>query len=150
MYTLTTAQIFSNLSFYQENYLDILQSSEAYFTQVKDAFIDIQPFKKRSLYLGDLLKLWFAEKWTIQLAQHFNVEEYLAALDVIHQKDQRGYIFSIQANLLTGSNQTQVWLADHHQSKSIVLDSVLKNYCEYLNCDRPKDQFKKNLNPKLA
>ena len=65
MNTLTISQIFENFSFYQENYLSILQDSEQYFIQVEQAYLDVWPFTEKKLYLGDLLQLWFSEKWLI-------------------------------------------------------------------------------------
>ena len=57
MNTLTISQIFSNLSFYKDQYLNIIQSADLYFTEVEGAFVDLFPFKKQQLFLGDLLQL---------------------------------------------------------------------------------------------
>lgn len=138
MYTLSISQIFSNLGFYQDHYLNIIHSPEQYFTQVEGAYIDLWPFKKQSLYLGDLLQLWFAQKWQIARSPVLEVEHYLAAMDVHHPVQQSAYIYAITANLFTGSNQTQLWNVNLQQSQCVVLDSSLKNYCEFLACHRPK------------
>lgn len=47
MKTLTVASIFSNLDFYQRNYLNILNQPESYYTPVEDAWIDAFPFKNK-------------------------------------------------------------------------------------------------------
>lgn len=138
MYTLTISQIFFNLGFYQNHYLNILQSPDQYFTEVEGAYIDVLPFKKQSLYLGDLLQLWFAQKWQVAISPAFEVEQYLAAIDVQTTLDQPAYIYAITANLFNGSNQTQVWNLSSEQPQQRVLDSSLKNYCEFLACHRPK------------
>ena len=66
MNTLTIPQIFSQLSFYQDHYLDIIQDSAQYFTPVAGAEIRLWPLATKQLYLGDLLQLWFAEKWLVE------------------------------------------------------------------------------------
>ena len=50
MKTLTVASIFSNLDFYQRNYLNILNQPESYYTPVEDAWIDAFPFKTRFVF----------------------------------------------------------------------------------------------------
>lgn len=144
MYTLSIPEIFSNFSFYKENYLEIIQSSEQYFTEVDGAFIDVWPFKKQSLYLGDLLQLWFAEKWRVDLAPAFEIEQYLAAVDVHTPHIHSVYIYAISANILNGFNSTLLWNQQTQQQQWVDLNSTLKNYCEFIACQRPqllKDKF---------
>ena len=66
MQTLTIAEIFSDFSFYQDHYLSIIAQPEQYFTPVQGVFIQVWPVGTQPLYLGDLLQLWFSEKWLIQ------------------------------------------------------------------------------------
>lgn len=70
MTILNIQTIFSNFSFYQQNYLDILQDPERYYTPVENAFLNTFPFKQNALYLGDLLQLWFGNKWKIENARN--------------------------------------------------------------------------------
>lgn len=138
MYTLTIPQIFSNLDFYQENYLNILNSAESYFTDVEGAFVDLFPFKKQNLYLGDLLQLWFSEKWSDDATKTFQLEEYLAANDVKKSAKQHVYIFAIQGNAVTGVNKSQSWALVDSKVETLALRSPLKYYVELVNCARPK------------
>lgn len=138
MYTLTIAQIFSNLSFYQDHYLQILQSSDQYYTPVEGAFIHVWPFKKQALYLGDLLQLWFAEKWKVQPLLDFKIEEYLAAVDVQSSQNSHTYIYAIRGNALNGSNTSYVWSLKENRAYKVNLDLTLKSYCEFVACQRPR------------
>ena len=49
MNTLTISQIFENLSFYQDNYLSILQNPEQYYVEVEHASIDVWPFSEKKI-----------------------------------------------------------------------------------------------------
>jgi len=69
MTILNIQSIFSNLSFYQQHYLEIIQDAAQYYTPVEHSFINTFPFKQQALYLGDLLQLWFGNKWKIQTAK---------------------------------------------------------------------------------
>lgn len=138
MYTLTIAQIFSNLSFYQDHYLNILECPEQYYTQVEGAFIHVWPFKKQSLYLGDLLQLWFAEKWKVQPLLDFKIEEYLAAVDVQYFQNSNVYVYAIQGNALNGANTSHVWSLKDQRSHIVNLNLTLKSYCEFVACQRPR------------
>ena len=70
MHTLTIAEIFSNLSFYQDHYLEIIEDPQQYYTLVENCFQNTFPFKQQALFLGDLLQLWFGDKWKIQNAKN--------------------------------------------------------------------------------
>ena len=65
MNTLNISDIFSQFSYYQEHYLSILSTPEQYYTAVEGAYIHVWPLAPQDLYLGDLLQLWFSEKWLI-------------------------------------------------------------------------------------
>ena len=142
MNTLTISQIFTQLPFYQVHYLSILQNSEQYYTPVTDAYIHLWPLKKQNLYLGDLLQLWFAEKWTVTPAQNYILEQYLAAHDVIKAKHNTAYIYAIEANSFTGENQTHIWSTHLGQSQVVETVDTLKYYCEFKACERPLIQQK--------
>lgn len=137
MNTLSISQIFSKLDYYQENYLSIIHSPEQYYTPVLDAYVHVWPLKKQALYLGDLLQLWFAEKWIVTPAQHYILEQYLAAQDVIRAKNNIAYIYAINANSFTRQNKTQIWSTHLSQSQTVVTEDTVKYYCEFLACERP-------------
>lgn len=137
MNTLSISQIFSNFEYYQDNYLHILQTQDEYYTEVEGAFIHVWPFQKKKLYLGDLLQLWFAEKWQITTPHQYKLEEYLAAKDTYQHDLTQSYIYAIVANALTTKSQAQIYTCATQQSQSTHLSSSLKHYCEFLACQRP-------------
>ena len=135
MNTLTIPQIFSQLAYYQENYLDIIQDSTQYFTPVAEAEIRLWPLVAKQLYLGDLLQLWFAEKWLVEKESQFSFEVFLNAPET-QQKDL--YIYAISGNILTGSNQSKVWQASVGQSQTLSVANVSKHYFEYQALTQPQ------------
>ena len=135
MNTLTIPQIFAQWSFYQEHYLDIIQDSSQYFTPVTGAEICLWPLANQQLYLGDLLQLWFSEKWLAKKEPQFSFEIFLHVPEV-SQKDL--YIYAISGNFLTGSNQSKVWQASTGQTQELSLAYISKHYFEYRALTRPK------------
>ena len=127
MNTLTISQIFSNLSFYKDQYLNIIQSADLYFTEVEGAFVDLFPFKKQKLFLGDLLQLWFSEKWSDD--------------DVKSYASKHVYIFAITGNAVTGVNTSHVWAQDSQNIEQLEVRSPLKYYVELVNCPRPDRSY---------
>lgn len=137
MNTLSISQIFSNISFYQTNYLSLIQDPIQYFTPVAGAEIKLWPLATQQLYLGDLLQLWFAEKWLVEQERQFSFELFLNAADLApEQKDL--YIYAICGNLVTGANQSQVWQASQQKNQNISLANVSKHYFEYRALSQPK------------
>jgi len=135
MNTLTIPQIFSQLSFYQDHYLDIIQDPTQYFTPVADAEIRLWPLAAKQLYLGDLLQLWFAEKWLVEQERQFSFEVFLNTPEA-QRKDL--YIYSISGNIFTGSNQSKVWQASAEQIQILSVANVSRHYFEYQVLTRPK------------
>lgn len=136
MNTLTISQVFSQISSFQENYLAILDNPTWYYTAVEGASIHIWPFKAQALCLGDLLQLWFAEKWLLRGCQEFDLAQYLAAIDV-KTVAQQGYIYAIKGNAISGVNQSTVWFSPECSAQVVAQTQSLKALCEFLNCDRP-------------
>ena len=68
MNTLTISDIFANLADYQDQYLFIISNPEQYYTPVELAYIDVWPVGYTDLYVGDLLQLWFSERWLVNLS----------------------------------------------------------------------------------
>ena len=50
------------------------------------------------MILGDLLQLWFSEKWSDDAVQSHRIEDYLAAQDVKGYASKHVYIFAITGN----------------------------------------------------
>lgn len=135
MNTLNISQIFSQLSFYQDHYLDIIQDASQYFTPVADAEIRLWPLATKQLYLGDLLQLWFAEKWLVEQERQFSFEVFLNTPEA-QQKDL--YIYAISGNIVTGSNQSKVWQASAQQIQTLSVANVSKHYFEYQALTQPQ------------
>lgn len=135
MNTLTIPQIFSQLSFYQDHYLEIIQDSTQYFTPVTGAEIRLWPLAAKQLYLGDLLQLWFAEKWLVEKERQFSFEVFL---NVPETQPKELFIYAISGNLLTGTNQSKVWQASSAQTQKLSVANVSKHYFEYCALSRPK------------
>ena len=146
MNTLTISQIFENLSFYQDNYLSILQNPEQYYVEVEHASIDVWPFSEKKLCLGDLLQLWFSEKWLIntncRLLSNTNEQVSGKAL----QREQDLYLFQLSGSTLSGSNHAQVWSVSEQKIIYVALDSVFKYYCYFESIERPVKQILEQLN----
>ena len=136
MNTLSISDIFSNLTFYKEHYLSILSEPEQYFTVVEQAYIDVWPFGHADLYLGDLLQLWFSEKWQInddilRLGEHKD-DGHKALL----QRDHDLYLYQFTGSALSGNNRSKVWSQSEQKTISVCLNSVFKYYAEYKGTDR--------------
>ncbi len=146
MNTLTISQIFENFSFYQDNYLSILQNPEQYYLEVEHSHIDVWPFSEKKLCLGDLLQLWFSEKWLIntncRLLSNTNEQVSGKAL----QREQDLYLFQLSGSTLSGSNHAQVWSISEQRIIYVALDSVFKYYCYFESIERPVKQILEQLN----
>ena len=138
MYTLTIAQIFSQIEFYKENYLNILNTPESYFTKVEGAFVALFPFKKQNLFLGDLLQLWFAEKWLVEQSYQFQFEVFLNEQSS-EEKPKDLFVYAITGNLITGENQSQAWNSSTRSKNKVFLNSSFRHYCEFKGLTRPKE-----------
>ncbi|MFW1748471.1 hypothetical protein ACG9XW_20020 [Acinetobacter guillouiae] len=140
MNTLTISQIFENFSVYQENYLSILQDPEQYFIQVEQAYLDVWPFTEKKLYLGDLLQLWFSEKWLIntpcRLLNSSSSDKQATQKPV--QRTQDFYLFQLSGSTLSGSNHAQIWSVSEQKVLYVSLDRIFKYYCYFESIERPK------------
>ena len=122
MHNLTIASIFSNFDFYQQNYLNILNQPELYYTLVDEAWIDVQPFKQQTLYLGDLLQLWLSTKWKIEKSQ-----QLLSSSDVLEHRSAL-FIFQLQGELFLGKNTALAWSVEKQKVVQIQLKSIWASY----------------------
>lgn len=137
MNTLSIPQILSQLTYYQENYLQIIADPAQYYIPVTDAHIKLWPLAQQSLYLGDLLQLWFAEKWLVETERQFSFEVFLNA-DYLKEQSKELYIYAISGNLLTGTNQSKAWQASTAQIQDVELANVSKHYFEFQGLSRPQ------------
>ena len=129
MSILSISEIFSNLSFYQDNYLAILSNPDQYYCKVAEAYIQVWPFSKQDLYLGDLLQLWFAEKWLIHSAQTNYLHSVIA--DQSQERVADLYLYQLHGNALTSNNQSIAWSVETHTPQVIQVQGVLQHFCEY-------------------
>ncbi|WP_166170143.1 hypothetical protein [Acinetobacter sp. SA01] len=138
MHTLTIAEIFSNLSFYQDNYLSIIQDPQCYQTAVEDAYIQVWPVGTQALYLGDLLQLWFSDKWLINSPCQLLLDSYSNGRKQPLQRDHDLYLYQLNGSALSGRNNSKVWSVSEQKKLSISLDSVFKYLCIYKGISRPE------------
>lgn len=144
MNTLGISQIFSDISYYKDNYLSILSNPEQYQTLIPEAFIQVWPFKKESLCLGELLQLWFAQKWLAKTPIDYHFELFLSVETSTNQEKDL-YLYAITGNVLTGRNETHAWSLKNNQSQTLQIDNVLQNYCTFKACQYPIKQKKSQL-----
>ena len=141
MNALTIPEVFSNIDFYKENYLSIISDSAQYYTEVENAHIHVWPIGEIKLHLGDLLQLWFSEKWLINSPCQLFLED---ATRKLHreakqslQRDHDLYLYQLEGSALSGSNRSKVWSESEQKSLVVSLDSVFKYYCIYKGTDQP-------------
>ena len=136
MNTLTIPEIFSNFDYYQTHYLAIIADAEQYHTPVQYAYIDLWPVGRTDLYLGDLLQLWFSEKWLINspCLRLFNHPD--DGRKIPFQREQDLYLYQLAGSALSGSNRSQVWSRSEQQFIRVIVDSPLKYYGIYKGTDR--------------
>lgn len=146
MNTLTISQIFENLSFYQDSYLSILKNPEQYYLEVEHAHLDVWPFSEKKLCLGDLLQLWFSEKWLINSNCRVLSNTHDATDEKIQLGQQDLYLFQLSGSTLSGSNHAQVWSVSEQKIIYVALDSVFKYYCYFESIERPVKQIAEHLN----
>ena len=138
MHTLTIAEIFSNLSFYQDNYLSIIHDPERYQTAVEDAYIQVWPVGIQALYLGDLLQLWFSDKWLIDSPCQLLLDSYSKGRKQSLQREHDLYLYQLNDSALSGRNNSKVWSVSEQKKLSVSLDSVFKYLCIYKGTSRPE------------
>ena len=129
MNTLTISQIFSNFSFYQENYLSILADQTRYQIPVEDAYVNVWPLGHRQLCLGDLPQLWLSQKWRIDVPCHLRYEHKDDGRKTPLHREQDLYLYQLAGSALSGSNRAKVWSVSEQKVLTVELDSALKYYC---------------------
>ena len=134
MTILSISSIFSNLPFYQYHYLDILHDAEQYYTPVEGAFLNTFPFKQHTLYLGDLLQLWFGNKWKIQNSKNLLSQKNAAIVD----EHAPLYIFQLGGELILGSNTALAWSVAEQKIVAVQVKSIWQYAVLSHTCHRPK------------
>lgn len=139
MNTLSIPEIFSQFSYYQENYLSLIQQPELYYTVVEGAFVSVRPFAAVQLYLGDLLQLWFSEKWLVQSKPESWISAYFSAQT---EEQERVYIYALEGQLWSKPLQAQAWSKSQHAACTVQLEHTLKYYCYYKALSAPQYKLK--------
>lgn len=139
MNTLSIPEIFSQFSYYQENYLSLIQQPELYYTVVEGAFVSVKPFATVQLYLGDLLQLWFSEKWLVESERESWIATYFSEQTEVQE---RVYIYALEGKLWSKSLQAQAWSKSQHASCTVQLEPTLKYYCYYKALTAPQSKLK--------
>lgn len=121
---LKIADIFSNFDFYQTHYLSIIADSQQYYTPVESAFIGVWPVGNIPLYLGDLLQLWFSEKWLINSPIQLLLENYSNGRKQPLQRNNDLYLYQLCGSALSGRNNSKVWSRSENKTLAVALDSV--------------------------
>lgn len=129
MNTLYVSEIFKHFSFYQDHYLSIISDPLQYYTEVSDAYIQVWPFAKQNLYLGDLLQLWFAQKWLIAPSSPSLLQQLTD--EPQHKSSSDLYLYQLQGNALTGENYSRAWSLSQHREHAVTIPAVLQHVCVY-------------------
>ena len=131
MNTLSISDIFQNLDYYKTHYLSILSHPDQYFTPVENAYINVWPLGHIDLFLGDLLHLWFSEKWLIndsclRLGDHKD-----DGRKTPFQRENDLYLYQLSGSALSGSNRSHVWSQSENKSIRTILNSPFRYYANY-------------------
>jgi len=135
MNALTIQKIFSNIDYYQDQYLSILNNADLYFSIVDDAQLQLRFVKDKQLYLGDLLQLWFSEKWIFNPENKISLSQFFTKQ--IAQSNDHLYVFAIRGNAVTGQNICKAWNIHEQKVVDICLDAILPYYCYFESITRP-------------
>lgn len=137
MNTLTISDIFSKLSDYQDQYLKIISNPTLYYTPVESAYLDIWPVGRIDLYLGDLLQLWFSERWLINTVCQQISDLSGVQAEYSLQRHHDLYLYQLSSTGWAGGNRSKVWSVSEAQTLNVSLDSTFKYYCIYKGAERP-------------
>lgn len=136
MNTLSIPEIFANISFYKENYLSIISNQDQYQTPVTGAYVNVWPLGHQDLYLGDLLQLWFSEKWLINEECRLHAEHKDDGRQFSLQREHDLYLYQLAGSALSGNNRSKVWSVSEQKELSVSLNSALKYYCFHKGSQR--------------
>lgn len=133
MTTLYVADIFKNFAFYQAQYTSILNNPKQYQIPVLDAILDVWPSAAKQLYLGDVLQLWFSQKWLINTECRLISKEESIFLNIFNTKIQKDdlYLCELHGNAFLGKSIAKVWSMSEQKLLAIELEGSLQYYCTY-------------------
>jgi hypothetical protein len=136
MNTLTISQLFSNLSFYKENYLSIIKNAEQYYTPVDGAYVQVWPLAKQQLFLGDLLQLWFSDKWSVDEEKRVLINTILRDKS-LDQAEQDLFVYEVNGSSLTGLDESKAWSVRANKAVDISVGTIFQFYCVFKSLSRP-------------
>ena len=140
MNTLTIPQIFANFSFYKENYLSIINNADQYYVPVKGAEVQIWPLTAHQLFLGDLLQLWFAGKWTVDNKRKLLINTILRD-KTLDQTEQDLFVYEIKGSSISGEDSSTAWSRSEDKAVDISVGSIFQFYCVFKGLSRPIQTF---------
>ena len=140
MNTLTIPQIFANFSFYKENYLSIINNADQYYVPVQGAEVQIWPLTAHQLFLGDLLQLWFGDKWTVDSKKKLLINTILRDKS-LDQADQDLFVYEIKGSSITGQDASKAWSLSENKEVDISVGSIFQFYCVFKGLSRPVQTF---------
>jgi hypothetical protein len=135
MTILSIQSIFSNLSFYQDHYLEIIEDPQQYYTSVENCFLNTFPFKQQALFLGDLLQLWFGDKWKIQNAKNLLTQKNVLTVNEHFPL----YLFQLGGELILGANTALAWSVAENKIVAVQVKSIWQYAVFSHLCSRPKN-----------
>ena len=135
MNTLTIPQIFANFSFYKENYLSIINNPDQYYVPVQGAEVQIWPLTAHQLFLGDLLQLWFGDKWKIQNAKNLLTQKNVLTVNEHFPL----YLFQLGGELILGANTALAWSVAENKIVAVQVKSIWQYAVFSHLCSRPKN-----------
>ena len=140
MNTLTIPQIIANFAFYKENYLSIIKNADQYYVPVEGAEVQVWPLASHQLFLGDLLQLWFAGKWTVDNKRNLLINTILTD-KTLDQKEQDLFIYEIKGSLVSGEDTSTSWSRSENKAVDISVGSIFQFYCIFKGLSRPIQTF---------
>nr|WP_228128831.1 hypothetical protein [Acinetobacter junii] len=138
MTTLRIESIFSNFSFYKQNYLNIINDPSQYYQVVESANIHFASFSDERLYLGDLLQLWLSDKWTEHQLKTLTKSHYLLPTQDGVNGQNSLFLFAFKKHSLFKQAYAYAWNTLENKVQEIALNESFPFYCHYLTLSRPK------------
>jgi hypothetical protein len=129
--------IFLNLNFIKLNIWILCVIPLCIISRLKMlTFISIVSEEK--IYLGDLLQLWFGDKWTEHQVKVLNDVNHGLWTQLSECWYNSLFLFAIERKGLFAKTSALAWSTEEQQIKEITLDQTLPYYCHYLSLERPK------------
>ncbi|MFC6053749.1 hypothetical protein A6M14_00050 [Acinetobacter sp. Ac_877] len=149
MNTLTIPQIFANFSFYKENYLSIIKNADQYYVPVEGAEVQVWPLASHQLFLGDLLQLWFADKWTVDVNKSELINTILRD-KTLNQSEQDLFVYELNGSSVTEQDTSKAWSLRENKSVDISVGTIFQFYCVFKGLSRPIQNLQQTTQLKSA